>query len=90
MMDNVMDRACCTHGKKTNAYRVSVRKFEETTDILERGEGGRIILKLYRQNRIGMYGVKWSGCSCRKMAVCCLHGYMAWLKVSVTEWTQGC
>jgi len=48
------------HGKKTNAYRVSVGKREGTTDVLERGEGGRIILKLCRKNRMGRCGVNWS------------------------------
>ena len=90
MMENGMGGACCTHGKKTTAYRDSVGKLEGTTDVLKRGEGGRIILKLYRKYRMGMCGVSWSGCSCRTMAACYMHGYMAWLKVIVTEWTQGC
>ena len=41
-----MGGACCTHGEKTNVYRDSAGKREGTTDLLERDEGERIILKL--------------------------------------------
>jgi hypothetical protein len=60
-MENGMGGACCTHGEKINAYRVSVGKREGTTDLEERGEGGRIILKLYRKNKMGRCGMNWSG-----------------------------
>jgi hypothetical protein len=56
-----MGAACCTQCKNTNAYRGSVGKSEGTTDVLERSEGGKIILKLYRKNRVGSCGVNWSG-----------------------------
>jgi len=52
-----MGETCCTHGKKINAYRVSVGKHEGTTDVLERSKGRRIILKLYGKNRMGRCGV---------------------------------
>jgi hypothetical protein len=57
MMENWMGETCCTHGKKINAYTFSVGKYEGTADVLERGEGGRIILKLYGKNRMGRCGV---------------------------------
>jgi hypothetical protein len=45
---------------------------------------------LYRKNKMGRCGMNWSGWSCSPMVSCCLHGYVAWLEVSVTDWTQGC
>ena len=41
------------HGKKTSAYRVSVGKREGMTDVLERGESGRIILKIVPEEQNG-------------------------------------
>ena len=33
MTENQKGGACCTHGKKTNAYRISVGKHEGKTDL---------------------------------------------------------
>jgi hypothetical protein len=46
-MEDVTGRACSTHGREKEAYRILMRKLEGKRPLGRHDEGGRIILKWF-------------------------------------------